>query len=243
MLIPRYVPFWLDEPLSKIDKLMFFGYQPWELTHAIFTSLESMIIFDLLYAYWVLLLSVSICGFSLFAPRQDRARFFLAFGGAWFFLGFIGAWVGSSAGPCFLAFLGLPGAQEYAVLIDNLRSANISTGGRVNAPFWQETLAQAYLSKQYYFGMGISAMPSLHNAIAILYVFDAFRIGKLIGWFMTAYAVIIFIGSIHLGWHYAADGIVAAAGMWAIWRAANWWCVASGYDASVTADNETKELC
>lgn len=125
--------------------------------------------------------------------------------------------------------------------MDKLKYASVSTGAQVNAPGWQQVLAQAHMSEEYYFGMGISAMPSLHNAIAVLYVFAAFRIGKLIGWFMTAYAVLIFIGSIHLAWHYAVDGIVAAIGMWAIWRAADWWCIASGYDASVTADSDATE--
>jgi hypothetical protein len=235
MLIPRYIPFWLDEPFAKIDKFLFFGHQPWELTHAVFGSLPATQALDIMYSYWVLLLSAAISGFAFFAPRKDRARFFLGFGGAWFFLGFIGAWIGSSAGPCFLAYLGLPGAQDYVVLMDKLREANLATGGRVNAPFWQQVLAQAYMTQEYSFGMGISAMPSLHNAIAVLWALAAFRIGKLIGWFMTIYAVFIFIGSIHLAWHYAVDGIVATIGMWAIWRAVNWWCEASGYDASVDA--------
>lgn len=241
MLIPRYVPFWLDEHFAAADKFLFFGTQPWELTHAVFGSLPATQALDIMYSYWVLLLSAAISGFAFFAPRTERARFFLAFGGAWFFLGFIGAWIGSSAGPCFLAYLGLPGAEDYVVLMERLREANLATGGRVNAPFWQQVLAQAYKSEEYAFGMGISAMPSLHNAIAVLYAFAAFRIGKLIGWFMVGYAVIIFIGSIHLGWHYALDGIVATIGMWAIWRAVNWWCVASGYDASVAAASEPQQ--
>jgi PAP2 superfamily len=234
MLMPRYVPFWLDEPFAKIDKFLFFGYQPWELTHAVFTTVESTRVLDSLYSYWVLLLSAAITGFAFFAPRADRARFFLAFGGAWFFLGFIGAWIGSSAGPCFLGYLGMPGAEEFSGLMDRLRHASIATDAAVNAPGWQQVLVRAHQSEEYAFGMGISAMPSLHNAIAVLYAFAAFRIGKIIGWFMTAYAIAIFIGSVHLGWHYAIDGIVAALGIWGIWRAVDWWCTVSGYDATVS---------
>jgi PAP2 superfamily len=233
MLMPKYVPFWLDEPFAKIDKFLFFGYQPWELTHAIFSTVESTRVLDSLYSFWVLLLSAAITGFAFFAPRAERARFFLAFGGAWFFLGFIGAWIGSSAGPCFLAYLNMAGAEEYTGLMDRLRHASISTNAAVNAPGWQQVLVRAYMSEEYAFGMGISAMPSLHNAIAVLYAFAARRIGKIFGWIMIAYAVAIFIGSIHLGWHYAIDGVVAALGMWAIWRVVNWWCAASGYDASL----------
>jgi PAP2 superfamily len=242
MLIPVYVPFWLDEYFVAADKFLFFGTNPWELTHAVFGSFSATATIDLMYLLWVFMLSAAIGGFAFFAPRKDRARFFLAFGGAWFFLGFIGAWIGSSAGPFFLSYLNSPSAPEFAALVEKLRNANIATGGRVNAPFLQDILIQGYLSKDYHFGLGISAMPSLHNAISVLYVFAAFRIGKLIGWTMVAYAIVIFIGSVHLAWHYAVDGIVATFGMWGIWRAVNWWCAASGYDASVDAETNAKAI-
>jgi hypothetical protein len=233
MLMPRYIPFWLDEPFAKMDQILFFGYHPWELTHAVFSTPESTLTLDLFYSIWVLLLSVAIAGFALFAPRVERARFFLSFGAAWFFLGFVGAWIGASAGPCFLANLNSPLAPEFAGLMQRLHAASNSMDTVAQAVEWQEMLWQGYETQTYRFGLGISAMPSLHNAIAVLYAFMAFRFGKIAGWVFTAYAIIIFIGSIHLGWHYAVDGIFAALGMWAIWRVVNWWCQSSGYDESV----------
>jgi hypothetical protein len=233
MLIPVYVPFWLDEYFIAADKFLFFGSNPWELTHAVFGSLQATVAIDLAYLVWVPLLSAAISGFAFFAPRKERARFFLAFGGAWVFLGVIGAWLGSSAGPFLLSHLNAPSAPEFAALMEKLYNANLVMEGKVAAPFIQQFLIQGYVSGEYQYGYGISAMPSLHNAIAVLYVFAAFRFGKLIGWFMVGYAIIIFIGSVHLAWHYAVDGIIATFGMWVIWRVVNWWCVWSGYDASV----------
>jgi hypothetical protein len=32
----------------------------------------------------------------------------------------------------------------------------------------------------------------------------------------------IFVGSIHLGWHYAVDGYMAVAMAWALWRSVGW---------------------
>lgn len=240
MLMPRYVPFWLDEPFARLDQILFFGYHPWQITHAVFTTPEATVTIDLFYSVWVLLLSVAIAGFALFAPRTERARFFLSFGGAWFFLGFIGAWLGSSAGPCFLANLNSPLAPEFAGLMQRLHAASNSMDTVAQAVEWQEMLWSGYESQTYRFGMGISAMPSLHNAIAVLYAIIAFRFGKIAGWVFTAYAIIIFIGSIHLGWHYAVDGIFSAVGMWAIWRAADKWCINSGYDAAVRNNDETR---
>jgi membrane-associated phospholipid phosphatase len=68
-----------------------------------------------------------------------------------------------------------------------------------------------------YWGGGVSAMPSMHIAAAILYLLAARRTF----WFIPAclFAVIIFVGSIHSGYHYAVDGIVAAAIACACWRA------------------------
>ena len=238
MLMPRYIPFWLDEPFARMDQFLFFGYHPWQITHAVFNSSEATVTLDLFYSVWVILLSVAIAGFALFAPRTERARFFLSFGAAWFFLGFIGAWLGSSAGPCFLENLNSPLAPEFAGLMQRLHAASNSMDTVAQAVEWQQMLWSGYETQTYRFGMGISAMPSLHNAIAVLYVFIAFRFGKLLGWVAAAYAVIIFIGSIHLGWHYAVDGIFSAIGMWGIWKLVNWWCVASGYDGSVTSQQD-----
>lgn len=242
MLMPRYVPFWLDEPFARMDQFLFFGYHPWQLTHAVFTSPEATVTLDLFYSIWVILLSVAIAGFALFAPRKERARFFLSFGGAWFLLGFIGAWLGSSAGPCFLANLNSPLAPEFAGLMQRLNAASNSMDTIAQAVEWQQMLWNGYESQTYRFGMGISAMPSLHNAIAVLYAFMAFRFSKLLGLFATAYAIIIFIGSIHLGWHYAVDGIFSAIGMWGIWKLVNWWCVASGYDDAMMAKTPSQPV-
>jgi hypothetical protein len=233
MLMPRYIPFWGDEPFAAMDRLLFFGQQPWEITHAIFNSVEATRTLDLFYSVWVLLLSLAIAGFALFAPRKERARFFLSFGGAWFFLGFIGAWLGSSAGPCFLAYLNSPIAPEFAGLMERLNAASNAMDTKAQAVEWQQMLWRGYETQNYAFGMGISAMPSLHNAIAVLYVFMAFRFGKLLGLVMAAYAVVILVGSVHLGWHYAVDGIFAAFGMWGIWWVVDSWCKRSGYDAAV----------
>jgi hypothetical protein len=37
---------------------------------------------------------------------------------------------------------------------------------------------------------------------------------------MTAYALMIWIGSVHLGWHYATDGLVGVLMMLGLWKAA-----------------------
>ena len=66
---------------------------------------------------------------------------------------------------------------------------------------------------------GISAMPSLHVAIVTLCAISGWYVNRLVGGLMTLFAIVIFIGSIHLGWHYAVDGYASALATAAIWIA------------------------
>ena len=56
----------------------------------------------------------------------------------------------------------------------------------------------------------------------LLFALAASKIRPLLGWIFGAYAALIWIGSIHLGWHYAVDGLVAAASTIALWKVAGW---------------------
>src|SRR3546814_5985014 len=59
-------------------------------------------------------------------------------------------------------------------------------------------------------------MPSVHNGLAALFAIAAFRLWRPLGWVVAAYAALIWVGSIHLGWHYAIDGMVSIAMTFAI---------------------------
>lgn len=233
-LMPLYTPFVLDDGFAAADRLLFLGHQPWEFTHAVFGSYTATLIIDRIYTLWVGLLFLAILGFALFAPRYDRARFFLSFASAWVLLGVVGAYLGASAGPCYTALTGANSAPEFAGLIERLGhySADHGTLGAVK---WQAVLWEAHIDRSYGFAMGISAMPSLHNAIAVLYALAFARAGR--GWAIAgwSFAIIIFVGSIHLGWHYAVDGIVSALAMVGIWWAAGRYLEWTGYRAATAA--------
>jgi hypothetical protein len=231
MLLPAYAPFAWDDAFVAADRALFLGRQPWELTHAVFGGFPATWAIDRIYTLWILALSLAITGFSLFVPRYDRARFFLSFTAAWLLLGVVGAWLFSSAGPCYAALVGASSAGEFAALMDRL-AAMSEARGPLGAVEWQSVLWDAHAHRRYGFGMGISAMPSLHNAVAILYALALARFGRgaaIAGW---AFAIVIFIGSVHLGWHYAVDGLIAWAAMLGIWWAAGRYLDRSGYAAA-----------
>lgn len=238
-MIPLYNPFSWDDTFAGIGTQLFFGNTPWRLTHAVFGSPLGTVFLDRLYAAWVPLLFLVTPVFALVAPPLLRARFFLSFGLGFILIGVVGAFYFSSAGPCFAALLHTHEAGRYDELMTRLHAINDS-GWHLSAIYFQDHLWQAYQNRDYGFGNGISAMPSMHNAVAILY---ALSVGQF-GWKARAgawtFATLIFIGSVHLGWHYTADGIVAWASMYGIWRLSGWYLRVTGYERAVTAPAEPR---
>jgi hypothetical protein len=231
-LMPLITPFVWDDAFAAADRFLFFGYQPWQLTHSLLGSPAATVAIDWFYTFWVAMLFFTIPGVALFAPRYDRARFILSFAIAWILLGLVGGYLGASAGPCYTALIGAGSAPEFAPLMERLRDISNSYGS-FGAVQWQGVLWDAHVNRDYGFAMGVSAMPSLHNAIAVLYALAVGRAGrgwKIAGW---SFAFTIFFGSVHLGWHYAVDGIISAAVMLAIWWAVGRYLERSGYAAAV----------
>jgi len=230
--LPLVHAFALDESFAKADRLLFLGWQPWQLTHALFGSVTATWIIDRLYTAWIPMLFVLVLYMALFTNRLLRARFFLTFAASWLVLGVVGAIAFSSAGPCFAPLLSEAGARDYAPLMARL--AEISRASELQAVTWQGILWDAHIHRHYGFAMGVSAMPSMHNAIAFLYLLCGFSTPNRLARAATAiFAVIVFIGSIHLGWHYAVDGLAAWAAVAAIWLASGWFLRRSGYVAAI----------
>jgi hypothetical protein len=84
-------------------------------------------------------------------------------------------------------------------------------------------LLETHLGKKIMFAGGISAMPSLHVALAVLFACAGFACHRAAGWAMTAFAFVIWFGSVHLGWHYAVDGLIGGALAVVLWKVAGIW--------------------
>jgi hypothetical protein len=236
MLMPLATDFTWDDWFAQADKLLFFGHQPWELTHTLFGSPFATRIIDSVYSMWVAFLFTAVIFYALIAPRYERARFFLAFAAGWMLIGVAGAYLFASAGPCYLQLTGAASAADFAPLMERLRSID-GGGAKLSALEWQQVLWQAHVSRDYGFAMGISAMPSMHNAITVLYALSLARASRMIRIAAWGLVAIIFIGSVHLGWHYALDGIVAGLMMWGVWAAAGAYLDRIGYSRA-QADGE-----
>ena len=67
-------------------------------------------------------------------------------------------------------------------------------------------------------GGGISAIPSVHNAMAVLFALVSFRMNRALGLAMSAFAAFIWVASVYLNWHYAVDGLAGGIGAIVLWK-------------------------
>ena len=119
----------------------------------------------------------------------------------------------ASVGPCFME--PLLGDDTFADQMVYLHEA----GERypVLVLEVQQILLDWHAIGQHGIGRGITAMPSMHVALATIFWLATRRIYRWAGWFFFVFLAVIFVGSIHLAYHYAVDGIVAFVGAILIW--------------------------
>ncbi|PTS80729.1 hypothetical protein DBR17_10515 [Sphingomonas sp. HMWF008] len=190
--------------IAEADRALF-GTDPWRITHVVLASPWSTQALDLAYHAWFapMTLGVAFCAFA--RPGSILAwRYLATYCLLWILLGSFLAYVFPAAGPIYFAsfqhetgrFVGL--TQSLASEDAALR-AHGAAG--LSALRYQQQLLVNFKHGTIMLGGGISAMPSLHNALAVLFACAAGHVSRPLGWLMTGYAGIVWIGSIHLGWH------------------------------------------
>lgn len=217
--IPALQPFsFWDQKLAAWDRAIH-GADPWTLTRLLFDAPAITAALDLM--YYPLWFIVAFGAWIFVATRHHprRHQFLITFLLLWIVLGTVGGASLASVGPILHDRVAGDG-DRFAGLVRHLESVNeiyplmaIEARGRL----WD-----AYQNGTVDVGTGISAMPSLHVAIMTLCAIFAWHCSRRAGLILTAYAAIILVASVHLGWHYAIDGYVSIIVTVAIWRIAGW---------------------
>jgi hypothetical protein len=217
--IPKIQPFRWDEALMRTDLLLHFGVAPWQWLQPLLGHPDVTMVVDLLYYVWIPFVTGLVYWQAWSPHRPRRMRFFLTYTLGWILLGTVVATLLSSAGPCFYATAtGAP--SPYAPLMAYLHSVD-------QLHPLLSTEVQSILLHEYQIGQvtpwnAISAMPSIHVAMPVVFTLLAWRTDRLLRVLFAAFGVVVFLGSVHLGWHYAVDGYVSAAVMVGVWRATGW---------------------
>jgi hypothetical protein len=211
----------LDPYVAALDRFLFFGHDAWRVTHALFGSVSATLFFDRIYAFWLpMMFTFPMVAVMAARDERVRARLLGCWIISWVLIAGIGAWIFGSAGPCYYTQLVGPDAGFSAFNQQLARlAAEAHAGGQVIAALdFQSMLLSEHRGVGFLPAGGISAMPSMHVAMATLFALGGYQIARPLGHIMTLYAILIWIGSIHLGWHYASDGIAGAAMMALLWH-------------------------
>jgi hypothetical protein len=219
-LIPYVAPFTWDPTFANWDRWLHGGHDPWTLLQPVLGTPAVTGAVNAVYNIWFFVMFFTFIWQTMGVKRPAlRMQFLTCFVLYWIVIGTGLAMLLSSAGPCYFGRVtGLP--DPYAPLMAYLHQA------AEHVPVWslkvQEMLWDNYVGHGTMLGSGISAMPSMHLAIATLMALLGWRINRWVGIGYTAFAAVILVGSVHLGWHYAIDGYVSIVAAIAVWHATGW---------------------
>ncbi len=215
-VIPNMNEFSWDQRFMMIDFIIHGENHPWELIQPFLGYPSITNALDVIYITWFYILYFFIIWMGFSRRRRLRAQFFLSITISWVIIGTILATLFSSAGPCFYQNVTGDG-DSYRNLMDYL--VKIHEQKFLFAIIFQNALWESY--KINYVGVfsGISAMPSIHVATSVIFSLVAWKVRPVLGITFFLYALIIQVGSVHLGWHYAVDGYLGAILMVLVWKA------------------------
>ena len=205
--IPAFVPFSWDRTFDELDRVVHFGTRPWEWLQPVLGYAPITFLINLNYNFWFFAMWMFWAWFAWQEkPGVNRTRAFFSFMLIWAVGGSLFAIVFSSAGPCYFGRLGLS-PDPYAPLMTYLdRSTRCCRSG----PSIRRTSCGRAMQMAGCPGHFGDAQHAQCHDIAVrarLLAFGADGPRRS----PSRHMVLIFLGSIHLGWHYAVDAYVAWA--------------------------------
>lgn len=223
-MIPLINDYAWDAAFIAWDRALFFGLDAWQILQPLlgYPPITAMMAF--LYHAWILLIYLGTLYLLFYrAAKTVRRPYLVGYLLIWTVIGGAMATLFASVGPCFLG--PIMGDQTFAGQMDYLQGANRQIP--VMTLHVQDLLLEGYRADNRGLGSGITAMPSMHVAMAMLFWLAMRRVSPAAGRFFALFTVLIWLGSIHLGYHYAVDGLVSVIATAILWRASNslitWW--------------------
>lgn len=215
-MIPRFSPYRWDPEFIAWDRTLFFGHDAVDALQPLVGHPFVTSVLAFLYHAWILLIYVGVLVFLFYRATAPVARqYFLSFLLIWTLVGIVLAMAFPSVGPCFVG--PLFGDTTFDAHMAYLQAANEQFS--VPTLYAQELLLHWHRNGALELGSGIMAMPSMHVAMAHLTWHAARRVSPGAAPWFLAFNAAIWVGSVHLGYHYAVDGLVSIIATSAIWCA------------------------
>lgn len=201
-----------DRVFADLDAALHFGVDPWRLLSPILEVPRLVWAISLNYHVWVLVLSMTLVHAAFSPHSASRQGYLLGSVLAWGIGGNLLAVLFASGGPVYYEPLGY--GDRFAPLMERLHA--ISEVIPVHSLDIQKMVWDGHVGLATEIGM--SAMPSMHLAsttLITLYLTTLWRPARWVAW---PFLGLILIGSVLLGWHYAADSYLGILIGWVSWR-------------------------
>jgi len=215
--IPFVHPFTWDARIAALG-VRLHGVAPmWALMQPFLGHPNLTIAMDWFYhRFWTAAMLGSFVGGALLRPSPLRRQYLLSVVLLFLIVGTLGAFFFASAGPAYYGSVVGGSPNPYAPLFQYLRGVDLQAG--LMSLRGEQTLWFAYTHRIEGFGLGVSAMPSMHVASAALTALFGFAVRRWLGLLLTLVTIAMWIASVNLGWHYSLDGCVGI-----FLAAITWW--------------------
>lgn len=219
-LLPLLSSFSENEKLIADFDLFLHGREAWTYVQPALDAMGLRQAFEFMYGPLWFLLIVGVPLIVAVSKRfeQIRSRFLVTYCLCWILIGNIAAGYFFSAGPVFYGNV----TGDYDRFHELVNLAALSKGTAFSAFDIQSSLWGAYAANLVKLGTGISAFPSVHVSMATLLLLLGIQAGRTWAALGSLYLLIVMVGSVYLGWHYAVDGYFSIAATVVIWKCVEW---------------------